>query len=144
VTRGRGRYRELALNQTCLYSHVCMTMSKSAPSPDLKDLEYDSRHFRDISESALGKQLWPYLKLHDNLLRMETATALRRAAVEPLAQGLIRTFGPEISQDRLKQTIGHMVRQIMEALGYELDRQGLRISQPNLFTSGTRYKKRNG
>ena len=31
----------------------------------------------------------------------------------------------------------------MEALGSELDRQGLRISQPNLFTSGTRYKKRN-
>lgn len=121
-----------------------MTTSKIAPSPDLKDLEYDSRHFRDVSESALGKQLWPYLKLHDNLLRMETATALRRAAVEPLAQGFIRTFGPEISQDRLKQTIGHMVRQIMEALGYELDRQGLRISQPNLFTSGTRYKKRKG
>ena len=77
-----------------------------------------------------------------NLVRMDTATFLERAAVEPLAPGLVRQFGPEIAQDRLKQMIGHMTRQVMEALGYELDRQGLRITRESLFTSATRYKRR--
>jgi hypothetical protein len=73
---------------------------------------------------------------------METATFLERAAVEPLTPGLVRHFGPEIAQDRLKQMIGHMTRQVMVALGYEIDRQGLRITRESLFTSATRYRRR--
>jgi len=110
--------------------------------PDLSDLEYDAQNFRDLAEAPLGVDIWAFLKRPDNVVRMDTATFLERAAVEPLAPGLVRHFGPEIAQDRLKQMIGHMTRQIMEALGYAIDRQGLRITRESLFTSATRYKRR--
>jgi hypothetical protein len=52
----------------------------------------------------------------------------------------IPLFGTSGQQDRVKQYIGHAVRQIMEACGYRLDRQGIRITRANnLFTSGSRY-----
>jgi hypothetical protein len=84
------------------------------------------------------------MKRPDNVVRMETATYLDRAAVEPLAPGLLRMFGPEIAEDRLKQMIGHMARQIMEALGFELDRSGLRITRESMFTTAARYKEPSG
>jgi hypothetical protein len=89
----------------------------------------------------LGGRLWAFLKRPDNLIRMETATLLDRAAVEPLAAGLVVEFGDEVRDDRTKQMIGHMTRQVMEALAYELDRTGLRITRPSLFTSGATYRR---
>jgi hypothetical protein len=59
---------------------------------------------------------------------METATWLERAAVEPLASGLVAEFGDSVRDDRTKQMIGHMTKQIMAALGYEIDRSSLRIT----------------
>jgi hypothetical protein len=110
---------------------------------DLTSLVYDPQNFRDLADTPLGQDIWAFLKRPTNLVRMETATFLERAAVEPLAPGLVREFGREIAQDRLKQMIGHMTRQILQALGYEVDRQGLRITRESLFTSATRYKRRN-
>lgn len=109
--------------------------------PDLAQLAYDPQNFRDLAETDLGVALWAFLKRSDNLVRMETATFLERAAVEPLAPGLLREFGPDVGQDRIKQLVGHMVRQIMDALGYDIDRPGLRITRASLFTSGARYRR---
>lgn len=109
--------------------------------PELPDLEYEPQNFRDLAETESGIQVWDFLKRPDNLIRMETATLLERAAVEPLAAGLVATFGDEVRDDRTKQMIGHMTRQIMEALGYQLDRTGLRITRPSLFTSGATYRR---
>ena len=110
------------------------------PIPDLTNLDYDAQHFRDVADTSLGRQLRKFLKMRDNLVRFETATFLRRPAVEPIAPGLLRKFGPPIAADRIKQTAGHMTRQIMESLGYTVDRQGLRIPNGKLFVSGTRYR----
>jgi hypothetical protein len=109
--------------------------------PDLTGLEYDPQNFRDLFETDLGQAIWTFMKRRENVVRMETATYLDRAAVEPLAPGLLRIFGPEIAEDRLKQMIGHMARQIMEAMGFELDRSGLRITRESMFTTAARYKK---
>jgi hypothetical protein len=95
-----------------------------------------------LAETPLGREIWDFLKRPDNVVRMDTATLLERAAVEPLAPGLARRFGREIAQDRLKQMIGHMTRQIMEALGYEIDRQGVLIRRECMFTTATRYRRR--
>lgn len=109
--------------------------------PALPSLEYMPQNFRDLADTEMGKGLWEFLKRSDNLIRMETATLLERAAVEPLAAGLVAQFGDEVRDDRTKQMIGHMTRQIMEALNYELDRTGLRITRPSLFTSGATYRR---
>ncbi|QKC92906.1 hypothetical protein EB230_14390 [Mesorhizobium sp. NZP2234] len=107
--------------------------------PDLTDLDYDAQNFKDLADSDFGMELWKFMKRSDNLVRMETATYLDRAAVEPLAPGLLRIFGPEVAQDRIKQMIGHMARQIMDAMGFTIDRQGLRITRESMFTTATRY-----
>jgi hypothetical protein len=109
--------------------------------PDLSSLEYEPQHFRDLADTELGGGLWTFLKRPDNLIRMETASLLERAAVEPLAAGLVVEFGDEVRDDRTKQMIGHMTRQVMQALDYELDRTGLRITRPSLFTSGATYHR---
>ena len=89
-----------------------------------------------------GQALWDFLNEPDNVLRMVTASYLARPAVEPLSPALLARFGPSIKRDRLKQMIGHMVRQVLEARGYRLDRGNVKITRVgNMFASGSRYVK---
>lgn len=107
----------------------------------LADLRYDPQNFSDLF-ATVGQQLWEFMRRYDNVIRMETATFLERAAVEPLGPFLLDEFGGEINQDRHRQMIGHMARQVMEALGYEVDRSSLRLTRPNMFTTATAYRRR--
>ena len=119
-------------------------MSDSIPAylPNLSGLDYDPQNFRDLYETEVGGELWGFLKRPDNVLRMETASQLERAALEPLASGLVTQFGDEVRDDRTKQMLGHMTRQVMEARGYELVRTGVRITRPSLFTTAATYRPR--
>ena len=108
--------------------------------PDLTSLAYQAQNFSDLYDTDLGRDIWDFMKGRDNLIRMQTATFLERAAVEPLGPGLLLRYGPDIAQDRLKQMIGHMARQIMLAMGYETDRK-LRITRPSVFTAATCYRR---
>jgi len=109
--------------------------------PDLTSLEYKPQNFRDLYETEFGQAIWSFIKRPENVVRMETATFLERAAVEPLAPGLLVEFGPDVAEDRVKQMIGHMARQVMEAIGFEVERTGLRITRESLFSSAARYRK---
>jgi hypothetical protein len=100
---------------------------------------YDPERFSDVANGPLGPKLWALLNRPDNIVRMETATLLDCVAVEPVGPILLREIGDEVRADRVKQAVGHMARQIMERLGYRVDRNNVRISRPGLFTSGTRY-----
>ena len=111
-------------------------------SPNLTNLEYDPRNFSDLYQTKLGREIWRFMRRSDNVVRMATASFLRRPAVEPLSPGLLEEFGPAVSEDRLKQMIGHMARQVMEAVGYRIEqpRKSVRITRENLFSSGARYR----
>lgn len=111
--------------------------------PELQELRYDPQNFRDLYESELGSSIWDFMRRPDSLVRMETATYLGRSAVEPLGPYLVYEYGSEIEDDRIKQMIGHMARQIMEALDFELERKGMRITRGGLFTTGAKYADRN-
>ena len=102
-------------------------------------MQYEPKNFSDLFDSPIGHQIWEVLNEPDNILRMETATFLRRTAVEPLSPVLLKAFGDVARGHRVKQMIGHMVRQILEARGYSIDRVGVRIKAGNIFASGTRY-----
>ena len=106
---------------------------------DLEALSYQARQFNHASY-AIEKAVWAFLTRPDNVIRMETATSVERAAVEALSDPLIAEFGIEIDQREVKQVIGHMVKQIMESLGYEAERT-LRITRPGLFTSGLAFRR---
>lgn len=120
-----------------------MLIHSAAPWSGVVDLKYDAQNFRDLYDTELGKALWDWLRRLDNLVRMETATYLGRSAVEPLAPYLVYEFGGDIEDDRTKQMIGHMARQILEALDFSLARKGMRITMGGLFTTAAKYEDPN-
>src|SRR5262245_1118472 len=116
-----------------------MVFDANGPWHGVAGLRYDPQNFRDLFETEVGAALWVWLRRLDNLVRMETATYLGRSAVEPLAPYLVYEFGLDIEDDRTKQMIGHMARQILESLDFEIEKRGMRITKGGLFTSGARY-----
>ncbi len=108
---------------------------------DILENGYRPSRFSDRANTELGHSLWRFLNAPDNHLRMETASELRRPAVEALATRLTKTFGEQVSEDRTKRMIGHMVRQIMEERGFVLDGQNVRVRIGHLFQRASRYKR---
>ena len=105
---------------------------------------YRPDKFSNTFKDEGGQAIWDFLNEPENVLRMTTASYLARPAVEPLSPALLQRFGPSIKRDRLKQMIGHIVRQVLEARGYRLDRSNVKISRNgNVFASGSRYVKDN-
>lgn len=114
-------------------------MALKTIDPRVADLRYRPDNFADLYEK-IGAPIWDFIRREDNMIRMETATFLERAAIEPLAPGLLDQFDTPINEDRTRQMLGHMVRQAMESIGYVLDRSGLRFTRENMFTGGTSYR----
>jgi hypothetical protein len=112
--------------------------------------------FNAIIETQFGQQFLNFLREDKTLVMMTTATYLGRPAIEALVPALEERFGeqlkaiqsgsnnPEnIDYDRLKQTMGHMVKVIMEENGYEIDQNNVKIpdGRNTIFSRATRYKK---
>ncbi len=89
-----------------------------------------------------GHQFWTWLHQANILLIMETASYLRRPAIEGISPLLEEAFPNMLHRVKLRQMIGHMVRQILEARGYHLDRANVRIRlSGNVFRYGSAYQK---
>lgn len=121
-----------------------MTLMRDDPmnfptDPRLADLTYEPANFKELAEGETGYDLWSFLRRVDNVIRMETASFLERSAVEPLGPILLAEFGEPAAEDRHKQAVGHMVRQIMERMGYELVQKGANIPK-GMFSTGARYQ----
>lgn len=102
---------------------------------------YEPGRFSSTYQNSDGEKIWAFLNSDENLVRMETATYLSRPAAEPLSPYLLQAFGAGIREDRMKQMIGHMIRQVLENRGYTMDRSNVRITtEGNMFTSASRYK----
>lgn len=102
--------------------------------------EYAPERFSTTYQNSNGELVWNFLNKTENLVRMEAATYLSRPAIEVLSPHLIQEFGVDIKVDRMKQMIGHMVRQIMEYRGYQVDRGNVKIrTTDNIFSTATRY-----
>ena len=55
---------------------------------------------------------------------------------------MLAEFGKAVLDDRTKQMIGKMVRQIMERIGYVIDQQNVKITNGAPFSRATRYKRK--
>ncbi|MDV2862098.1 hypothetical protein [Phytobacter ursingii] len=107
-------------------------------------MDFNAGNFSDLAESDLGKRLWAFMNERETVVRMEAATYLSRPALEVVQPYLIERFGNKVSNennDRIKQMIGKMARQVMEHHGYQLDQMGVRLRRNELFLSAARYKK---
>jgi len=106
---------------------------------------YRQDKFGSTYEQEGGKEIWDFLNEEANVIRMETASYLSRPAVEPLSSFLLAKFGKEIKRDRIKQMMGHMVRQIMERRDYHFQQSNVKISRVgNIFSRASRYAKLEG
>ena len=104
--------------------------------------EYNAGSFASLYQTSQGQELWEFLNEPETVVRLETATALGRPAVEGIEEPLLHRFGAAILDDRMKQMCGNMVRQVMEPNGFALGAQNARINNGAPFTSGSKYKRR--
>src|SRR5690606_40564665 len=82
---------------------------------------YSPDKFASLYASELGQRIWAFLTRDDNVARLETASQLSKPAVEGIGEDLLAEFREEILADRVKQMVGHMVRQILEQRDWVLD-----------------------
>ncbi len=107
------------------------------------NLEYDPGRFGVGQYGVLTQKLWPFLKEEAQVTAMKVATDLGHPAVEGIAEALVKQFGEEFDEDRPRQLVGHMVRQVMESEGYEIDKADVKVfAYP--FTKATRYRRKGG
>ena len=103
-------------------------------------IAYKPEKFTSLYETDIGQQLWSFLTLPENVARLETASELTKPAVEGIEEQLLGTFREDVLADRVKQMIGHMVRQILEQRGWVLDQGDVKV-QSVPFMKATRYRR---
>jgi hypothetical protein len=105
--------------------------------------EYAPGSFKSLAESPLGVEVWEFLTRPYIVHAMAVAVDVGAAPVAAISFDLLHEFGSgaatspplvqladglakrfpqqaQVKVDRLKQMIGHMIRQILEAVGYTL------------------------
>lgn len=102
-------------------------------------MNYQPGKFSDKAHQPIGKEIWEFLNTRENQIRMETAVELRKPPAEALVKVLVERFGDEIKEHRIRQMIGHMIRQVMEHLGYQLQTQSRKVGNKRLFTRAATY-----
>ena len=90
---------------------------------------YRPDKFADVYQRYDGARVWGWLHSPDILIRLETACALRRPAVEALSIPLKTAFPDLVDTLKFRQLVGHMVRQVLEEQGYGLKRANVRTRQ---------------
>lgn len=103
-------------------------------------LTYNPEKFASLYATETGQQIWAFLGQPENIARLETASELRKPAVEGLEEQLLAEFRENVLADRVKQMVGHMVRQILEQRGWVLDQSDVKI-QSVPFRKAARYRR---
>lgn len=101
---------------------------------------YSPDKFASLAATPLGSQLWSFLNSDSAVACLETASRLGKPAVEGIEEDLLRQFGAKVMDDRVKQMIGHMVRQVMESREWVLDQSDVKV-QSIPFTKASRYTR---
>ncbi|MEM7440054.1 MAG: hypothetical protein AAF393_10675 [Pseudomonadota bacterium] len=103
-------------------------------------LTYRPDHFKSLAKTKEAKALWNWLQEEPQRLVMQVAARLHRPPVEALSYPLTDSFPAVCSQHRKRQMVGHMVRQIMLADGFQPDRSNVKIiSRTSIFKRGSTY-----
>jgi hypothetical protein len=101
---------------------------------------YNPEKFASLYKSDIGQRTWLFLVRPETIARLETASELGKPAVEGIEEQLLQEFSEEVLADRVKQMIGHMVRQIMEQRGWLLDQSDVKV-QSIPFMKAARYRR---
>lgn len=96
--------------------------------------------FAQLYRSTLGQKIWLLLNRADIVAALETASRLGKPAVEGIEAQLLEAFGEQVLANRVKQMIGHMVRQILERRGWILAQSEVKVSSVP-FIKAARYRR---
>lgn len=120
------------------------------------DFEFVANTFKALYAEEQGKAIWNYLNTEKSVTRMEAVSDVGKPAVLAVEEGLLSQCGvlervkhislPNKSDDdkhndRIKQMIGAMVRQVMEHHGYQLHANNVKIPNSKIFYSAASYRK---
>ncbi len=105
--------------------------------------------FSDVHQGPMGPAYWNFLTQPEHVLLMEGATLLRQPAIVILSERLVQAFGPDLgaakagkSFDRIKQTLGHMVKEVLASHGYTIEQTGVPVGRlGTVFATATRYRR---
>lgn len=103
-------------------------------------LTYSPEKFASLYATDLGQRIWAFLAQPENVARLETASELGKPAVEGLEEQLLAEFREDVLVDRVKQMVGHMVRQILEQRDWVLDQSDVKV-QSVPFSKAARYRR---
>jgi hypothetical protein len=103
-------------------------------------LTYNPEKFASLYASDLGQRIWAFLTQPESVARLETASELCKPAVEGIEEQLLEAFREDVLADRVKQMVGHMVRQILEERDWVLDQSDVKV-QSVPFSKATRYRR---
>jgi hypothetical protein len=102
---------------------------------------YDAGKFTDVA-SIWGERLWEFLNEPIIIRSMTNASDEKRPAAEAIASELFDRFGTDITQDRVKQFIGFLIRQVMEQNGYSHTAYGQQTKDNPVFVKASVYSSR--
>ncbi len=97
-------------------------------------------HFQALADSETGKAILNYLTEPDTIREMCFAVSLGHSPVEGLSF-LRAKVGDVAFEKPYRRLIGHAIRQIMEAEGFEYVGSQFRTKSDCGFVTGARYKK---
>ncbi len=102
---------------------------------------YDAGPFTDVA-STWGEQLWAFLNEPSTIALMINASDVGSPAAESVGVALLEQFGDSIGQDRVKQFIGFLIRQVMERNGYKHTSYGQHTKDNRVFVTASVYSRR--
>ena len=102
--------------------------------------EYQAGRVASTANTPLGRKLWAFITDEEMIRAMKIASDLSQPAVAGIEEALLDKFGEAVLPDRIKQTIGHMVRQAMEREGFIVDQNDVKMNSVP-FSKGTRYRR---
>jgi len=112
---------------------------------------FSTNSFRKLYETQEGQKIWEFLNEPMAIERMKTASDLGKPAILGVEKNLLensfiqeKTLIDEKDTKqfhRLKQMLGAMVRQVMEANGYKLTCNNVKTTNSVVFVSASRYEQ---
>ena len=137
------RTRRLALGKAPDGPPVAPPASSDEQSAESENADNNTPQIVPVLSTETG-EIRAFMERPENVELMIDATSRGRPAVEPLEEGFLKEFDPQqISQDPIKQRIGRVAKEIMEANGYEHVEYGVPI-HGRLFVVASLYRAKGG
>ena len=105
--------------------------------------DFDAGSFRGVFDTDIGRKLWDFMNEGSTIDLMKDASDRGRPAVEPLQEALLEQFEQgRVKENRIKQMIGRMARQVLERSGYRLVSDRNSVKPWRLFSLASTYERR--